>query len=101
MKKIRALKLVTGSLLLGLIAWSCGNSKKTEPQKKCYDYSPAADSIAIVKAREDSLKKADSIKQADSLKKSSVKPVRVKKINKVGPPPVIDCYKVVAPKDSE
>ncbi|MFH0893687.1 MAG: hypothetical protein V2A54_04565 [Bacteroidota bacterium] len=99
MKKLRTLKLFFGSLLLGLFVSGCGNGKKQDQQMLCYDYGSAIDTSTLAKLKDDPLKKADSIHKSDSLKAKSKN--KAKKTNsKNDPPPIIECYVVVFPNDS-
>ncbi|MFH0895867.1 MAG: hypothetical protein V2A54_15645 [Bacteroidota bacterium] len=98
LNKIRYLKLLTGTAVLGLFMSGCGDGKN-EKKSTRYDTIPATDSSAHVKEREDSIKIADSLKsaklkeKADSTHKSdSIKKAKKKKVQTTKPPPVKTCY---------
>lgn len=104
MKKLRTLKLFFGSLLLGLFVSGCGNVKDTsgesdsKPTQKCYkeDSALVADSLARVKKIND----ADSARKADSMKAKPKKKAK-KKTPTNDPTLIMDCYKMVSPRDSQ
>jgi hypothetical protein len=94
MKKIRTLKLLCGSLVLGWFVSGCGNVNTDRKGKTaCYDTIPITDYLANIKAEEDSIFFADSLKNANSdsvtKQKSKVQKEKVRK-DHWRPPVIVD-----------